>query len=58
MPASVVENSKLFHQFKVMSDGLESTTDAGEDPNQNKCDNDQDSAVKVYISTTSPHNIN
>ena len=41
----------LGHPSDPVSDGLESTTDAGEDPNQNKCDNDQDSAVKVLSNT-------
>jgi len=41
----------LGHPSDPVSDGLESTTDAGEDPNQNqKCDNDQDSAVKISFS--------
>ena len=30
-----------------VSDGLESTTNTGEDANQNPCDSDQDTAVKV-----------
>jgi len=33
-----------------VSDGLESTTNTGEDANQNPCDSDQDTAVKISFS--------